>query len=128
MYSQADLEKVPGTVRFAEIVFQAFIRPEDAEWNIVEQWAVCMEDHGDGEKHYHVAVKLTRPRRGNPVSALVLRMHGIYLHFLYSILGAFPHIATCAKSNPATQPKPHRFFNYRFSKNEKSDEAGQQEF
>ena len=78
-YSQADLEKVPNSMRFAEIVLQAF--NEGGSSRKVVQWCCCMEDHADGGKHYHLAILFSGSRRWSSIKNAVRQVHGILLHF-----------------------------------------------
>jgi hypothetical protein len=52
-YSQADLTKFSSREEFAEALVLAFSKD-----NNIIQWCCCLEDHKDGGKHYHVAIKL----------------------------------------------------------------------
>ncbi|PIK38625.1 hypothetical protein BSL78_24535 [Apostichopus japonicus] len=62
---------------FAEQVLSSF---ESVGAHII-QWVSCQETHRDGGKHYHMAVKLDRPRRWLKVKSMLENQHGIVVHF-----------------------------------------------
>lgn len=89
-YSQADLSIVQDVDRFAEILKVA-IEPAAVggvvRAPIIEHYAVCMESHADGNKHYHMSVKLSKPKKWHPIKNAILRVNGISLHFSAQHLG-----------------------------------------
>ena len=60
-YSQANLEKFPSRQSFAECVVDAFQNRASKE--TFQHWVCCMENHADGGKHYHMAIKLSAQKR-----------------------------------------------------------------
>lgn len=76
-YSQADETLCASRENFAEQVRSSF---ESVGAHII-QWVCCQETHQDGGKHYHIAVKLDRPRRWLRVKSLLENQHGIVVHF-----------------------------------------------
>ena len=79
-YSQADMNKFPTCESFAIPVVKAFKGKQEASSSPI-QWACCKETHKDGGKHYHLAVKLTAPKRWKSVKNSLYKQHGIALHF-----------------------------------------------
>lgn len=76
-YSHADTTKVPSRQRFAEIVVEGF----ELRGASVVQWACCKEPHRAGGIHFHMAIKLLRPRRWLSVQQLIQTRYGINVHF-----------------------------------------------
>ena len=58
-YSQADASICASREDFANKVITAF----DSVGAQIIQWACCRESHQDGGIHYHMAIKLDKPRR-----------------------------------------------------------------
>ena len=75
-YSQADLVKFPSRKQFAEALVLAFSKD-----NNVIQWCCCLENHEDGGKHYHVAIKLERKQRWLKIKRFLLDHFEISVHF-----------------------------------------------
>lgn len=75
-YSQADLVKFPSRKEFADALVLAFSKD-----NNVIQWCCCLEDHEDGGKHYHVAIKLERKQRWLKIKRFLLDHFDISVHF-----------------------------------------------
>ncbi|XP_071840223.1 uncharacterized protein [Apostichopus japonicus] len=71
-YSPADETLCASRENFAEQVRGSF---ESVGAHII-QWVCCQETHQDGGKHYHMAVKLDRPRRWLRVKSLLENQHG----------------------------------------------------
>ena len=81
-YSQADTTKVPSREKFSDIVLQAFQQREVHNAQCaVEHWSCCLEYHRDGGVHFHMAIKLTRPKRWLAVRQLIHARYGINVHF-----------------------------------------------
>ena len=78
-YSQANLEQIPNCQAFANCVLEAF--SQGSNKSDPEHWSCCMEDHRDGGKHYHMAIKLSAPKRWKPVKNYLRQKHDIHLHF-----------------------------------------------
>lgn len=74
-YSQADLVKFPSRKEFANALVLAFGKD-----NVI-QWCCCIEDHEDGGKHYHVAIKLERKQRWLKTKRFLLDHYNISVHF-----------------------------------------------
>ena len=89
-YSQADLSIVPNCERFAEIVEMA-VRPARVRsatpQKLIECYAVCMEKHQEGNKHFHLSIKLTQPKKWYSMKNNILRVNGISVHFSSKHLG-----------------------------------------
>lgn len=80
-YSQADTLKVSSRQRFANLVLEAFhFRDENTE-SRVEQWSCCLEYHADGGIHFHMAIKLSKPRRWLAVRQFMQSRYSINVHF-----------------------------------------------
>ena len=58
-HSLADMSAIPTRMAFAEKVLAGF---RDANID-VRQWVCCLEAHRDGEKHFHMAIKMGRLHR-----------------------------------------------------------------
>ena len=80
-YSQADTTKVSSRQRFAEIVVEAFQLRQVSNESTVQQWACCLELHQTGGIHFHMAIKLRRPRRWLSVRQFIHTRYGINVHF-----------------------------------------------
>jgi hypothetical protein len=78
-YSQADLQKVADCKAFSKIVIDAFGQGTCS--SKIEQWATNVEDHADGGKHFHMIIKLSKPRRWRPVFEHMRKSHGIVVNF-----------------------------------------------
>jgi hypothetical protein len=81
-YSQADLDIIANCQAFADCILEAFSQgnPNDNKSH-PEHWSCCMENHKDGGKHYHLAIKLSAPKRWKAAKNYVSTKHGITLHF-----------------------------------------------
>ena len=75
-YSQADLNIFSSRLEFAEALVLAF-----SHSNHVLQWCCCPEDHEDGGKHCHLAIKLQKKQRWLQVKRFLLERFGISVHF-----------------------------------------------
>lgn len=60
-YSRADLTRYPTRKDFASSVQEAFRETNNCSELI--QWVCSMENHQESGFHYHMAVKLSKPRR-----------------------------------------------------------------
>ena len=60
-YSKANLEKFPTRESFAEAVVETFVSKRSC--SKPQHWACCIEKHADGDNHYHLAMKLTDPKK-----------------------------------------------------------------
>ena len=54
-YSQADMDEVPYTATFAQLVLEAC--NEGTSSTQILKWAACQEPHADGGKHYHLIIR-----------------------------------------------------------------------
>lgn len=61
-YSQANLEKFPLRNDFAKAIIASFTQGSAR----VLQWCCSLENHSDGGKHYHMALKLNKIQRWLP--------------------------------------------------------------
>ena len=77
-YSQSDVERFPTRESFSTVVVDAFKANSIA--NIL-QWACCCENHETGGIHYHLALKLDKPRRWKAIKDAISNKHNIVLHF-----------------------------------------------
>ena len=62
-YSQADMKKMANCQAFADCSLEAFSQSQGNQKDNAthpEHWSCCMEDHQDGGKHYHLAIKCTK--------------------------------------------------------------------
>ena len=78
-YSQADLLKFPLRQSLGEAVEAAFNTGSGKVG--VNYWACCKENHETAGQHYHVSVKLSGPKRSNPVKCALFEKHGVVVHF-----------------------------------------------
>lgn len=79
-YSQADLQKFPTRESFATAVCNCF--DEGSSKVKVNYWVCSLEPHENTSGfHYHVALKLTGPKRWNAVKQKLQQNHGIVVHF-----------------------------------------------
>ena len=75
-YSQADLSKFPTRESFAAAIFtseRSKFRPQ--------HWACCLENHADQGFHYHMALKLTGPKKWLECKQALQRKHGVVVNF-----------------------------------------------
>ena len=83
-YSQADMKKMANCQAFADCILEAFSQTQGNQKDNnthPEHWSCCIEDHKDGGKHFHLAIKLSAPKRWKAVKNYVGKKHGIALHF-----------------------------------------------
>ena len=78
-YSQADLVKFPSRQSFGEAVEAAFNAGSGKVG--VNYWACCKENHEMARQHYHVSIKLSGPKRWNPVKRVLFEKHGAVVNF-----------------------------------------------
>ena len=78
-YSQANLEKFPTRQSFANSVVEAFAS-ESTKWRLLH-WVCSMEDHQEGGKHYHMALKFNMNKRCLYAKKSLVERHGISVHF-----------------------------------------------
>ncbi len=78
-YSQADLSLFPSRESFANCVVEAFSYREERVR--VVDWVCSMEEHNDGGKHYHLAIKLSDNKRWKPAKLHIMKNHGIVVNF-----------------------------------------------
>jgi len=76
-YSQADFNICDSRQSFANKVSAAF-QSVGAQ---VMQWVCCKENHQDGGDHYHMAIKLDKPRRWIQVKGILENEHGMVINF-----------------------------------------------
>ncbi len=76
-YSQADLEKFPTRESFATAVVNLF----NGGRARVINWVCCRESHRDGGMHYHIAVKLSEPKRWLAIRNELQLEYGIAVNF-----------------------------------------------
>ena len=74
-YRQADLTKFPTPKSFGKCIKDHF---NAGTGNVkVEHWACCQEDHEESGQHYHVALKLSGPKRWKTVKENITAQHGV---------------------------------------------------
>ena len=78
-YSQADLQKFPTKQSFADAVVEAFT--SERSQSSPQHWACCIEKHQQQGFHYHLAIKLSAPKRWLGCKKALERKHGIQVHF-----------------------------------------------
>ena len=100
-YSQADLEKVKDCKKFSNCILEAFAQNEST--CIPEHWSCCMEEHQDGGKHYHLAIKLNVSKRWKAVKNYVTKKCGISLHFSDKHHGYHVAFKYVCKNKPFTE-------------------------
>lgn len=74
-YSQANRMLFPTRESFGGEVAKGFTMGSSQAK--VCHWACCLESHSAGGEHYHVAIKLSLPKRWNPVKIIFL-INGVY--------------------------------------------------
>ena len=77
--SKADLQKFPTRELFAKAVVAAFTSRRGKV--VPQHWACCLEKHSDGGYHYHVALKLSGPKRWLEAKRALETKHGITVNF-----------------------------------------------
>ena len=76
-YSQANKNKFPNRVDFANALVQCF---QHSGVDVLH-WCCSEENHNDGGKHYHVALKLKKQYRWNACKRLLKERYGIIVNF-----------------------------------------------
>ena len=98
-YSRADLNLVPTTNSFSDIVLDAFSVGNSKVF--IEYWATCIEDHSDGDgKHYHMALKLNGTRRWSPIHDYIYKKLKISINFSTSNCGYLAAYRYVCKNKP----------------------------
>ena len=59
-YSQVNINAFPTRKSFVDMVVEAF---PDTATNKLQMWACGVEEHADGNPHYHMSVKFSGNRR-----------------------------------------------------------------
>lgn len=75
--SQVDLAVFPTRESFGQCVANNFVSKTIS----VLHWACCLEQHEDGGSHYHMAIKLNKPRRWKAIKDNIQKTHGAVLNF-----------------------------------------------
>ena len=78
-YSQADTEIFPARESFSAAVVQAFTKSNCKAKPM--HWACALENHANEGKHYHLALKLTAPKRWLDSKTELYETKGISVHF-----------------------------------------------
>lgn len=77
--SQVNLDLFPTRESFGSLVAQCF---DAGSGKVkVDHWACCLEQHKNGGSHYHVALKLSGPKRWKSIKNRVFESHGIVINF-----------------------------------------------
>ena len=78
-YSQPDLLKFPSRKQFGKSIKTHFNKESG---KVKVQYRTCsLEKHQNGEKHFHVALKLTGPQRWKSVKECITSSEGIVVNF-----------------------------------------------
>ena len=78
-YSQINKDIFPSRESFGNCVSEYF---DSGSGKVqVEHWVVCKENHKDGGEHYHMAIKLSGPKRWLSVKNKIYNNHGVSVHF-----------------------------------------------
>ena len=78
-YSKADLIKFPTRKSFCDALISCFNATRKV---VVEYWACCLEEHKNTlDYHYHASVRLSGPKRWNPVKKRLHEKFGIQVNF-----------------------------------------------
>ena len=97
-YSKADLSKFPSRESFGEVVVGGF--NYDPGKVKVEYWACCLKQHKNASRqHYHVSIKLSAPKRWNPVKTYLAQRYGICVHFSESSATCYAAFKYISKTN-----------------------------
>ena len=82
-YSKADLSKFSSRKSFREVLVAGLAYgPGNVK---LEYWTCCLEQHENTSgQHYHVSVKLSGPKRWNPIKTYLAERYGICVHFTES--------------------------------------------
>ena len=80
-YSQADLLKFPLQEEFGKCIKNHFNKGSGK--TKVQHWTCSLEKHQNGGNDYHVALKLTGPKRWNFVKESTTSSEGIVVNFLH---------------------------------------------
>lgn len=97
-YSQADRNKFPTRESFGQTVADAFCAGSGKVG--VAYWSCAMEPHVDGGEHYHMAVKLTGPKRWLSVKQHIFETQQITLNFSQSHDNYYTAYQYITKSDP----------------------------
>lgn len=79
-YSRADLKMFPTRKSFADAVVESFQHKSSSKASM-KQWVCCAEKHADGAPHYHMAIKLTEPKRWKSAKKYLMHKYKISVHF-----------------------------------------------
>ena len=77
-YSQANIDIVPTSVSFKDVILEAFEKNGKAR---IVRWMCSKEEHKDGGFHYHMVVKLDRQKRWMTVRNFLDNTHSIKVNF-----------------------------------------------
>ena len=78
-YSRANVGKFPSRQSFADCVVDAF--QNGASKATVQHWVCYMENHADGRKHYHMAIKLSEQKRWKGAKKFLMDTYFIFISF-----------------------------------------------
>lgn len=79
-YSKVDVQKLATRDEFAKTVLEAFADTRAGKSEVV-QWVCSQENHSSGDIHYHMAVKLSHPRRWLRVRNYLDERFGVQVNF-----------------------------------------------
>ena len=105
-YNKADLSKFPSRESFGEVVVEGFnCDPGKVK---VEYSACCLEQHKNASRqHYHVSIKLSGPKRWNPVKTYLTQRYGICVHFSESSATYYAAFKYISKTNKNVYESPN---------------------
>ena len=78
-YSQADIDAFPTRESFAKVVKEAFTSSNGKSQPL--HWSCAREKHTNGGVHYHMALKLSSPKRWLHCKNEIYNKHKIVIHF-----------------------------------------------
>ena len=99
-YSQADMDEVPYTATFAQLVLEAC--NEGTSSAQILKWAACQEPHADGGKHYHLIMKLNKTRKWKPIFNTLKRNWDINVNFSSTKMGYLCGYRYVTKDKPSS--------------------------
>ena len=96
-YSQANIDRVPDRETFAHMIKDSF--EKSGAGSVVEKWCCSREEHGDGNPHFHMAVKLKSQRRWLAVRNYLENSYHIKVNFSDGPSNYYEAWSYCSKSD-----------------------------
>ena len=78
-YNQADIDAFPTRKSFVKVVKEAFTSSSGKSWTL--HWSYKIENHKNGGLHYHMALKVSNPKRWLQCKNEIFNKHKIIIHF-----------------------------------------------